>query len=124
MRITTLALAVGLTLAIAAPLQAQQAPTAPPIRIDDTVASLPRPVPDAAQLREFDAFVDAVRKQFDVPGIAVAIVQDGKIIMERGYGPRELGKPAQVDANTMFAIASNTKAFTAASLNMLQDEAS
>ncbi|MFS8137536.1 MAG: serine hydrolase domain-containing protein, partial [Thermomonas sp.] len=79
-------------------------------------------MPDAAQLREFDAYVDAVRKQFDVPGIAVAIVKDGKIVMERGYGPREMGKPAQVDAHTMFAIASNTKAFTAASLNMLQDD--
>lgn len=104
------------------PLQARQAATAPPVRVDDSMAPLPRAVPDAAQLRKFDAYVDAVRKQFDVPGIAVAIVQDGKILMERGYGPREMGKPAQVDAHTMFAIASNTKAFTAASLNMLQDD--
>ncbi|MEO6104705.1 MAG: serine hydrolase [Pseudoxanthomonas sp.] len=79
-------------------------------------------MPDAAQLREFDAYVDAVRKQFDVPGIAVAIVLDGRIVMERGYGPREMDKPARVDEHTMFAIASNTKAFTAASLNMLQDD--
>ncbi|HQW58836.1 MAG TPA: serine hydrolase domain-containing protein, partial [Thermomonas sp.] len=119
----TLAIALGLTLAVGAPVQAQQAAaTPPPIRIDDTMAPLAKPVPDAAQLAEFDAFVEGVRKQFEVPGIAVAIVQDGKIVMERGYGVRELGKPAKVDEHTMFAIASNTKAFTAAALNMLQDE--
>jgi CubicO group peptidase (beta-lactamase class C family) len=79
-------------------------------------------LPDAAQLAEFDAFVEAVRKQFEVPGIAVAIVQDGKVVMARGYGVRKLGEPGKVDAHTMFAIASNTKAFTAAALNILQDE--
>ncbi|MGH8076878.1 MAG: serine hydrolase [Lysobacter sp.] len=75
-----------------------------------------------AQLQDFDAYVEGVRKQFDVPGIAVAIVKDGKVVLERGYGVRELGKPASVDANTLFAIASNTKAFTAASLSILADE--
>jgi CubicO group peptidase (beta-lactamase class C family) len=75
-----------------------------------------------ARLAGFDAFVESVRKQFDVPGIAVAIVQDGRIVLERGYGPREIGKPEQIDANTLFAIASNTKAFTAAALSMLADE--
>ncbi len=121
MRISTLALAVALTLAVTSPLQAQQA-SAPPVGIGESMAPSPAGMPDAAQLREFDAYVDAVRKQFDVPGIAVAIVQDGRIVLERGYGPREMGKQAQVDAHTMFAIASNTKAFTAASLNMLQDD--
>ena len=121
MRMRTLAIALGLTLAFGAPVQAQQAERAVPAKpvvIDDRAAMSP----DAAQLAEFDAFVEAVRKQFDVPGIAVALVQDGKIVLERGYGVRELGKPAKVDAHTMFAIASNTKAFTAASLNMLQDD--
>ncbi len=84
------------------------------------------PTPETAQavanLDDFDAYVESVRKQFDVPGIAVAIVQDGKIVLERGYGVRELGKSAPVDANTLFAIASNTKAFTAASLSILADE--
>ncbi len=75
-----------------------------------------------AQLQDFDAFVESVRKQFDVPGIAVAIVKDGEIVLERGYGVRELGKPEKVDAHTMFAIASNTKAITAAALSMLADE--
>lgn len=80
------------------------------------------PLPDAPQLQAFDAFVHAVQKKFEVPGVAVAIVRDGEIVLERGYGRREMGKPAPVDAHTLFAIASNTKAFTAAALNILQDE--
>jgi CubicO group peptidase (beta-lactamase class C family) len=76
----------------------------------------------AADLADFDAYVEAVRARFQVPGIAVAIVKDGKIVLERGYGVRELGKPEPVDAHTLFAIASNTKAFTAASLAMLADD--
>ncbi|MFE0500166.1 serine hydrolase [Lysobacter soli] len=74
------------------------------------------------QLQDFDAYVEGVRKQFDVPGIAVAVVKDGQVVLERGFGVREMNKPAQVDANTLFAIASNTKAFTAASLSILADE--
>ncbi|MGF6712400.1 CubicO group peptidase (beta-lactamase class C family) [Luteibacter sp. W1I16] len=75
-----------------------------------------------AALADFDAYVDATRKQFDVPGIAVAIVKDGKVVLEMGSGVRKLGEPARVDAHTQFAIASNTKAFTAASLAILADE--
>ena len=119
MRLLTLAATVALTLAAALPAQAQQAP---PIRIDDTMEPLAWPGPDAAQLRQFDALVAQVQRQFDVPGVAVAIVKDGQVVLERGYGVREMGKPAKVDAHTMFAIASNTKAFTAAALNMLQDD--
>lgn len=74
------------------------------------------------RLSGFDAHVEAVRKQFDVPGIAVAIVEDGRIVYQKGFGPREVGKPAQIDENTLFAIASNTKAFTATALSMLADE--
>jgi CubicO group peptidase (beta-lactamase class C family) len=77
-------------------------------------------LPDA--LQQFDAHVEAVRREFDVPGIAVAIVKDGEVVLERGYGLREMGKPEPVDAHTMFAIASNTKAFTAASLSILADD--
>ena len=77
---------------------------------------------DAARLARVDAVVEQARKQFDVPGIAVAIVRDGKVVMERGYGVRELGKPEPVTAATPFAIASNTKAFTAAALSILADQ--
>ncbi len=74
------------------------------------------------QLQRLDATVERVRSQFDVPGIAVAVVKDGQVVLERGYGVRELGKPAPVQADTLFAIASNTKAFTATSLNLLAEQ--
>ena len=119
MRLLPIVVALAVALA-GAPVQAQQSP--PPIRIDDTMVPLAAPLPDAARMARFDAFAAAVQKQFDVPGVAVAIVKDGQVVLERGYGVRKLGEPVKVDAHTMFAIASNTKAFTAAALNMLQDE--
>ena len=61
-------------------------------------------------------------KTFDVPGMAVAIVKDGKILVAKGYGVRKLGDPTAVDEFTMFAIGSNTKAFTTAALATLVDE--
>jgi CubicO group peptidase (beta-lactamase class C family) len=69
-----------------------------------------------------DATVTRAMKAFQVPGMAVGIVKDGKLIYAKGYGVRELGKPAQVDADTLFQIGSNTKAFTAAALALLIDE--
>lgn len=78
--------------------------------------------PLPAQLQDFDAYVEQARETFQVPGIAVAIVKDGQVVLERGYGLRELGKPEKVDARTLFAIASNTKAFTSASIAMLADQ--
>ncbi len=74
------------------------------------------------QLQQLDATVERVRQQFDVPGVAVAVVKDGKVVLERGWGVRELGKPEPVQADTLFAIASNTKAFTATSLNLLAED--
>ncbi len=97
--------------------QAPAPRTAPPVSTHDIVQlALPQ------QLQDFGAYVDSARKAFDVPGIAVAIVKDGKVVMEQGFGPREIGKPAQVDAHTLFAIASNTKAFTAAALQQLDEQ--
>ena len=69
-----------------------------------------------------DADVARVMQTFDVPGIAIAIVKDGKVIATRGFGVRKLGQPEAVDGKTLFEIASNSKAFTAAALAMLVDE--
>jgi len=71
---------------------------------------------------DLDARVASAMKAFDVPGMAVAIVKDGKVVHAKGYGVRKLGEPALVDDQTLFGIASNTKAFTAATLGMLVDE--
>src|SRR5690242_17162829 len=69
-----------------------------------------------------DRVVESARKEFDVPGIAVAIVKDGKVVLAKGYGVRKIGESAPVTPQTVFRIASNTKAFTAAALAMLVDE--
>ena len=114
---TRLAAACALLLATSAFAQTPAPRTPPPVSTGDTA----RPMLPA-QLADFGAYVDSARKTFDVPGIAVAIVKDGKVVMERGFGLRELGKPDKVDARTLFAIASNTKAFTAAALQQLQEQ--
>jgi len=70
----------------------------------------------------FDDYVAKAIKDWEVPGLAIAIVKDDKIVFAKGYGVRELGKPAPVDEHTLFAIGSSSKAFTAASIAMLADE--
>ena len=85
--------------------------------------SAQRPSPAAPALpRDLDAYVARVMKGFEVPGIAVAVVKDGKVVLARGYGVRTLGNPAPVDEGTLFGIASNTKAFTATALGLLVEE--
>jgi CubicO group peptidase (beta-lactamase class C family) len=69
-----------------------------------------------------EADVTRVMKAFDVPGIAIAVVKDGKVVAAQGFGVRKLGEAARVDDKTLFEIASNSKAFTAATLAMLVDE--
>jgi CubicO group peptidase (beta-lactamase class C family) len=71
---------------------------------------------------DLDAYVASSMKTFEVPGMAVAIVKDGKIAMAKGYGVRKLGDPTPVDEFTLFGIGSNTKAFTTAALATLVDE--
>ena len=82
------------------------------------------PLPAAAQqdpLAGLDDYVRQVMHDWEAPGIAVAVVKDGRVVLARGYGVRELGHPEEVDAATVFAIASTSKAFTAAALGMLVD---
>ena len=86
-----------------------RAQTAPPITAPLDVAAV-------------DAVVTRTLKDFNVPGISVAVVKDGQIIMAKGYGVSSLATKAPMDANTLVGIASNTKAFTAAALGLLVDE--
>ena len=72
--------------------------------------------------KDLDAYVASVLKEFEVPGIALAIVKDGKVIVAKGYGVRKMGETAKVDDQTLFGIASNTKAFTATALGLLVEE--
>ena len=74
------------------------------------------------KVREIDEYAKAVLATHGGPGMAIAVVKDDKVVHAKGYGTRELGKDAPVDENTLFAIASNSKAFTTASLAILVDE--
>ncbi len=71
---------------------------------------------------DLDEYVARSMKTFEVPGMAVAVVKDGKVVVSKGYGVRKLGEATPVDENTLFGIGSNTKAFTAAALATLVDE--
>lgn len=79
----------------------------------------PKPAPPLAGL---DAYVCRAMKEFGVPGMAVAVVKDGRVALAKGYGVRRAGEAAPVDADTLFGIASNTKAFTCAALSILVEE--
>ena len=72
--------------------------------------------PDATAL---DALVAEAMKSFEVPGAAVVIVQDNKVVYLKGFGVRQKGKDEPVTADTVFAIASCSKAFTATGIGML-----
>lgn len=85
-------------------------------------AGAPASAQQIAPPPKFDAYVSQVLQAFTVPGAAVAIVKDGKVVLARGYGVRKLGDSTRVDARTRFGIASNTKVFTATALAMLVEE--
>jgi len=74
------------------------------------------------QINALDEYYMKALADWGVPGMAIAIVKDDSVIFAKGFGVREIGKPERVDPNTLFAIASNTKAFTAAALAILVDE--
>ena len=98
-RIQTLFLALTLTLSVAKGALAQEAP-----------------------LQGFDEYVNKSLKDWEVPGVGIAIVKGDKVVLAKGYGVRKLGDPTPVDDRTIFAIGSSSKAFTAAALAMLVDE--
>ena len=69
-----------------------------------------------------DSYAERALIEWNVPGIAVCVVKDGEVVVQKGYGIREFGKNDKVDENTLFMIGSNTKAFTATALAMLEEE--
>jgi CubicO group peptidase (beta-lactamase class C family) len=77
---------------------------------------------DQLRARQMDAYVAKAVKDWDVAGLSIAVVRNGHVVFKKAYGVREIGKPAAVDTSTLFAIASTTKAMTAASIGMLVDE--
>ena len=74
------------------------------------------------RLHGFDQWVESVMAEWKVPGLGVAIVEDGKTVFARGYGWRNVELELPVTPDTLFAIGSNTKSFTATLLAMQVDE--
>ncbi len=75
-----------------------------------------------APLNGFDDYVNKALRDWEVPGLAIAVVKNDQVVFARGYGVRKLGDPTPVNERTLFAIGSSSKAFTAASIAMLVDE--
>jgi CubicO group peptidase (beta-lactamase class C family) len=69
-----------------------------------------------------DAFIAKALKEYQVPGAAVAVVKDGKAVLLKGYGVRDVTKPGAVDENTIFQLASVTKTLTGAAAATVVDE--
>ena len=76
----------------------------------------------AQNVAELDNYIKKAVADWQTPGLSIAIVKDGKIILSKGYGVRELGKPDAVNSQTIFTNASTTKAMTALALAILVDE--
>jgi CubicO group peptidase (beta-lactamase class C family) len=76
----------------------------------------------AQNFQDFENFVEEARKNWNVPGAAISIVQGNKVIFAKGFGVCHIDRPDQVNKDTIFQIASITKTFTAAGLGVLVDQ--
>ena len=89
------------------------------------VACVLAPVAASAQpapLAGLDDYIAAAMESWQVPGLAIAVIRDGRTVYERGYGVRDVTTGEPVDEHTLFAVGSTSKAFTSAALGMLVDE--
>jgi CubicO group peptidase (beta-lactamase class C family) len=69
-----------------------------------------------------DKYINRSLEHWDLPGLAIVIVKDGKTVVMKGYGVKDASRKTKVDANTLFMIASNTKLFTGTALAQLEDQ--
>ncbi len=117
----SLALFLAWSALIPSPALARQAATA--TKSDrDTRASSASTTTSKDPLRGLDGYIESAMKDWQIPGLAIAVVKDDRVVYSRGFGVRELGKPEKVTPRTMFAMASHTKAFTATALGLLVAE--
>ncbi len=77
---------------------------------------------DLQKLEGIDQFIENGRKEWKVPGLALSVVKDGALLYSKGYGFRDPDNGLEMNADTLYRIASNTKAFVSASLAILADE--
>jgi len=73
-------------------------------------------------LTELDKYINKSITEWQIPGLAIAIVKGDSVVFIKGFGVRDVSKPEKVDENTMFGIASLTKAFTSCAIGILKDE--
>ncbi|HXJ76782.1 MAG TPA: serine hydrolase domain-containing protein, partial [Candidatus Dormibacteraeota bacterium] len=83
----------------------------PGFRRESFAGRKPRPL-DPERIAKMKDFIEKARAALHVPGVAISLYQEGKVLFEGGFGVRELGQPTPVDAETLFMIASNTKSMT------------
>jgi len=76
----------------------------------------------AGPLQGLDAYIEGALRDWEVPGVGVAVIKDGEVVLARGYGLQDVNRGDPVDENTIFAIGSSTKAFVSAAIGMLVDE--
>ena len=67
-----------------------------------------------------ESYVEKGLKDWDLPGLSIVVVKDGKVVIMKGYGVRDINTKQPVDVNTLFMIASNTKLFTGTALALLE----
>ncbi len=75
-----------------------------------------------APLQGLDEFVEAGMEEWGIPGLGLAVVHEGEVVLARGYGVLRQGEEQAVDEHTLFGVASVSKAFTAGALGILVDE--
>lgn len=75
------------------------------------------------KIKELDAYIETSRQDWKIPGIAVAVVKDGELLLAKGYGEREIGSGKAVNAQTIYNIGSTTKAITAVAMAILVEDA-
>ncbi len=112
-----LGLALGCLAAGCRPESTTTAPTPTSVAPSERNAEKTGVPADPLKLVEGD--IEVMMNAFDVPGLAIAIVRGDEVVFARGYGVREAGKRDPVDPDTVFAVASNTKAFVATTLGLL-----
>lgn len=71
-----------------------------------------------------DVYIDQALKDWQTPGMTLAVVKNDQVVLAKGYGVRQIGRPQKVDARTMFALGSTSKAFASASVAMLVSDGS
>jgi len=121
---TSLSFLLIFAMLLALPVAAQQKAAAPPKSSQKAAPAKAAPAEktDEQRLAGFDQFVNDRLKEWEVPGLAISIVKDGKVIYARGFGFRDVANQKPVTTDTLFAIGSCTKAFTATAIGMLVSE--